>query len=394
LGKKKNKKKKKKSGKKGRGDDKYSGFMGATVMINHASGDGAGWDESVVDQAFIDAYNAVHNNGYEITSAFIDKEVDIPEDETGGDGDDGEPDHVLTGAVVKKNKSYWPYYGVVYYYAFGYECRLCGNDDFLTSFTQVLVESQKADRNVHKDFEEHFCQSLRESAIVSFKDAKHCSIEFTYSPDVEEEADAATIATLDTVARKKKHQPAPSPTKQEMTGQMEITHVFNGATVSDIAALGQSFIEAYNEVHEGTGYMLTSFNLQREVDVPEDEGGDDTAQVALYDTALAATGSRSNKSKKYRYYSQLLWYAFTSECHLCGDDADADAKLPGFDEMLLTRSSTGERLHGAFEELFCHKLKMSGLDKYFAANKCSIVFSYSTAANIDKNQETASIAEQ
>jgi hypothetical protein len=55
------------------------GFMGAAITITHVSDDETNLDEEKVSQIFIKAYNMVHDNGYRITTGFIDKTVVVPE---------------------------------------------------------------------------------------------------------------------------------------------------------------------------------------------------------------------------------------------------------------------------------------------------------------------------
>lgn len=61
-------------------DPEQVGYASATIYIEQVKTSGD-WDDEIVSNAFITAYNTAHSNSdYSIKSGFIDNKVEIPED--------------------------------------------------------------------------------------------------------------------------------------------------------------------------------------------------------------------------------------------------------------------------------------------------------------------------
>ena len=151
--------------------------------------------------------------------------------------------------------------------------------------------------------------------------------------------------------------------------QIMLTHVLgtdDHDIIVDMSVISEAFAQAYNQVHAGSGYEVTSVELKREVDIPEDDGkdedGDDVDNVEI---VAVARGRRS------RYvFSRYFWTNINYHCRLCSDDS---SYMPPLE--LLANGTT----HKAFQDIFLHFLKESGLPEYKDVRSCSISFSYSTA---------------
>lgn len=78
-----------------------------TLYLDHVASAGA-WDESLITDAIIVAYNNVHGSDYTLDSGFMEEQIEIPEDED----DESFETNILGG----KSK----YYYSVSWYNFGY----------------------------------------------------------------------------------------------------------------------------------------------------------------------------------------------------------------------------------------------------------------------------------
>jgi hypothetical protein len=147
------------------------GFMGATITVNHVSDDKINLDEEKVSQTFVKAYNTVHDNGYRITTAFIEKAI-----------------------VIRESADNRQFSTVVYYIPFGYDCPNCpaefglgGEEDSVEATSRPKPAD---DSNVRDKFENDFLGTLRSSDMAAFTDIQAVHIAFTYT-------DPTTTTTAD-----------------------------------------------------------------------------------------------------------------------------------------------------------------------------------------------------
>jgi hypothetical protein len=329
------------------------GFMGAAITVTHVSGDKINVDEEKVSQTFIQAYNKVHNNGYRVTTGFIEKTVVIPE-------------------FADLSNSQGPFSTVIFSEPFGYDCPNCpaefglgGEED---SVEAPFRPKPADDSKVHDKFESYFLDTLRSSDMAAFADIQAVSIVFTYT-------DSTTTAT--TTANDKsltEEQPSiekrvikPSDTDIEtMHGQIEISHTMadhSSSTVIDMKTLGEAYTQAFDESYSFIGYEGTSFDLESEIDIPEDSGAATEAEEGTID----ALGPYS-PSSYYNYFTNGFSFNFGYSCRFCRNDGD----LLGSSLDLVAMQGTG--VHRYFEKLFCHKMKYSGLLQFQKINHCSIDF--------------------
>jgi hypothetical protein len=327
------------------------GFMGATISITHVSADKTNFDEEKVGQAFIQAYSKTHKNGYRITTGFIDKEILIPE--TDGSGSNSQDEK----ATLRLQQDDRHFFSVLYYYQFGYA-------------TDTLEATSRPgpadDSSVRGEFESHFLETLRSSDMAAFADIQQVHIDFTY-------ADPTTTADKDefefdeqSVSRIEKRNPKPSDDNSSMHGQIEMTHIMGGGNsgvINDMEILGMAYKEAFDAVYSVMGYQVTSFNMEREIDIPEasvttdNDGNPDNLQANIFLTGL--------------YY-----YAFGYGCRWCGNDDDL---LGGSEALMAGQDSGAQRF---FEKLFCHKMKTSGLLQFTTITHCSIDFDAASDVSI------------
>ena len=145
----------------------------------------------------------------------------------------------------------------------------------------------------------------------------HCFVEFFYS--------AATTPALSDEAS-----PSVAETQHvsSLHAQLDIDHVLDtkfGQAELDI--IGNIFAESYNLMHSGSGYKVKNVDFLRRVDLPV------------------------NKTPPpQKYINRIWWVKAEYEC-----DGDCNL-LPPF--VAFTHD---HRLHKAFEDLVCLKLKDSGL---------------------------------
>jgi hypothetical protein len=326
------------------------GFMGATISVTHVSADKTNFDEEKVSQAFIQAYNKVHKNGYSITTGFIDKEILIPETADSGNNNQDE------AATLQLQQDDRRFFSVLYYYQFGYATK---------TLDATSRPGPADDSSVRGEFESHFLETLRSSDMAAFADIQQVHIVFTYT-------DPTTTADKDefeldeqSVPRIEKRNPKPSDDNTSMHGQIEVTHIMGGGNsgmINDMEILGIAYKEAFDAAYSFMGYRVTSFNMEREIDIPEasvttdGDGNPDNLQANIFLTGL--------------YY-----YAFGYGCRWCGNDDDL---LGGSEALMAGQDSGAQRF---FEKLFCHKLKRSSLLRFTVITHCSIDFD--AASDVD-----------
>lgn len=98
-----------------------------TLYLDHVASAGA-WDESLITDAIIVAYNNVHGSDYTLDSGFMEEQIEIPEDED----DESFETNILGG----KSK----YYYSVSWYNFGYcKCLLPVGDACATCIPCPLI---------------------------------------------------------------------------------------------------------------------------------------------------------------------------------------------------------------------------------------------------------------
>jgi hypothetical protein len=319
------------------------GFMGAAITITHVSDDETNLDEEKVGQAFIQAYNTVHDNGYRITTGFIDKTVVIPE---------------------SADSSNLDFSTVIYYYPFGYDCPNCptefglGGEAPEDSLEATAKPKPADDSKVHEKFENRFLKALRSSDMAAFADIETVHIVFTYT-DPTTTATAADDESLTEPPRAETRTTKPSDT-ESMYGHIEITHMKadgSSSTVIDMKLLGEVYQQSFDAVYSVMGYQVTSFDLESEIDIPEEESDGDADETG-----------EDNLESVYYFLRGIYTYTFGFGCTLCPNDDD----LLGFSVDLVTMQESGA--HRFFEKLFCHKMKKSGKLQFKEINHCSIDF--------------------
>jgi hypothetical protein len=324
------------------------GFMGAAITVTHVSGDEINLDEEKVSQTFIQAYNKIHNNGYRVTTGFVEKAIVVPESDN-----------------FSSNQGLFS--TVIFYEPFGYDCPNCpaefgvgGEEDGLEA---PFRPKPADDSKVHEKFESHFLETLRSSDTDAFADIQAVHIVFTYT-------DSTTTATTATTADDKslteeqpgveKRNAKPSDI-ESMHGQIEISHTMadhSSGTFTDMKTLGEVYKQAFDEAYSVIGYEGTSFDLESEIDIPEDTGSD----------AEDEDGTPDALEYLSYYFINRYSFSFGFGCRWCPNDDD----LLGSSLDLVAMQGTG--VHRYFEKLFCHKMKHSGLLQFQKINHCSIDF--------------------
>jgi hypothetical protein len=290
------------------------GFMGATISITHVSADKTNFDEEKVSQAFIQAYNKVHKNGYRITTGFIDKEILIPE--TVGAGNHNQ-DEAATLQVQQDDRRF---FSVLYYYQFGYATN---------SLDATSRPGPTDDSSVRGEFESHFLETLSSSYMSAFANIQQVHIVFTYTDPTttadkdELELDEQSVVSLtEEKPRIEKRNPKPSDDNISMHGQIEVTHIMGGGNsgmINDMEILGMAYKEAFDAVYSVMGYQVTSFNMEREIDIPEPS------------VTTEGDGSPENLQWPSVFLSGLYYYAFGYGYRWCGND-DEDRKRSWLDK--------------------------------------------------------------
>jgi hypothetical protein len=130
-------------------------------------------DMEILGMAYKEAFDAVYSvMGYQVTSFNMEREIDIPEASVTTDND-GNPDNLQANIFLTG----------LYYYAFGYGCRWCGNDDDLLGGSEALMAGQ--DSGAQRFFEKLFCHKMKRSGLLQFTTITHCSIDFDAASDVD-----------------------------------------------------------------------------------------------------------------------------------------------------------------------------------------------------------------
>jgi len=322
-------------------------YMGATVSVAHLSDDPTGKSDEVIAKAFKNAYELTHGDEFQIDGAFINNEISIPEDDTAN-----------VGTVLAARRSRYKF-NRYFWLNINYHCRLCSDDSDYLPPLPVLAQANK---KAHMDFEEEFCKELSDSGVPDLELAANCAIEFTYSAV---QAEQAKALELQAAMRKGKGGKKKGELVSTMGSQIMLTHVFgtdDHDIIVDMSVVSEAFAHAYNAIHLGSDYEVTSVELKREIDIPEDEDDGDNVELA------AAT-----RGRRPRYsFSRYFWTNINYHCRLCSDDS---SYLPPLE--LFADSTT----HQALQDRFCFELKNSGLEEYKDVRSCSIAFSYSTANN-------------
>jgi hypothetical protein len=325
------------------------GFMGADITVTHVSDDKTNFDEEKVSEAFIQAYNNVHNNGYRITLGFIDKAVAIPEGADFSNNQGETEDNLLFSTVT-------------YYLPFGYDCPNCPAEFGLGGEDDTLERAPKPadDSKVHEKFESVLLKKLHSSDMDAFAGIQGVEIVFTYTDPIAT-ATATTTTTADDEALAEEHKTKLS-NHDNMHGQIEIMHLTGSAndgssTVIDMETLGEMYQESFDAVYSNMGYEVTRFNLEREIHIPE-ETFDAEAEDSL--------------ESYYYYFTSVYSYAYDYGCTLCPPEA------------LLSSPVDLVAMHGAhrfLEKFFCHKMKLAGPLQFKKISHCSIDLDH--AATLD-----------
>jgi hypothetical protein len=324
------------------------GFMGAVITVTHVSGDKINLDEERVSQTFVQAYNKVHNNGYRVTTGFIEKAVIVPESA------DLSNDQELFSTVIFDEP-------------FGYECPKCpaefGLDGEKDSLEATSRPKPADDSKVHEKFEKYFLETLRSSDMAAFADIQAVHIVFTYTdPTTTTTADDKSVAEEQPGVEKRRKKTKPSG-NESTHGQIEISHTMadhNSSTVIDMKTLGEVYEQAFDEVYSFVDYEATSFDLESEIDIPEDTGSEAEAEVE--------EGTPDTLEWFGYYFINKYSFSFSWGCRFCANDDD----LLGSSLDLVAMQGTGA--HRYFEKLFCHKMKKSGLIEFQKITHCSIDF--------------------
>jgi hypothetical protein len=256
---------------------------------------------------------------------------------------------------------------VIYYHPFGYDCPNCPAELGLGGEAQedsleATAKPKPADESkVHEEFENYFLKALRSSDMAAFADIEAAHIALTYTDPTT--ATTATTAADESLTKKQSphgetRTTTPSDT-DSMHGQIEITHMTadgSSSTVIDMKLLGKAYQQSFDAVYSIIGYQVTSFDLESEIDIPEESGDADEE---------AGDG---NLEGVYYFLSGIYSYSFGYGCRNCPNDDD----MLGFSVDLVAMQDTGA--HRFFEKLFCHKMKKSGKLQFKEINHCSIDF--------------------
>lgn len=63
--------------------DDEPGVVSATIFLDHVASSSP-WDDATVADAFLTAYNAVHDGSYTIVNGFVSNHIEMPEEEALG----------------------------------------------------------------------------------------------------------------------------------------------------------------------------------------------------------------------------------------------------------------------------------------------------------------------
>jgi hypothetical protein len=159
-----------------------------------------------------------------------------------------------------------------------------------------------------------------------------------------------------------------------MHGQIEISHTMaddSSTTVIGMKAVREAYQQAFDATYSIVDYKVTTFDLESEIDIPEESDNEDEEGTLEY---------------SYSYYMSVYSYTAGWGCRFfCPNDDD----LLGSSVDIVDMQGSGAHLF--FEKLFCHKMKKSGLLQFKKINHCSIDFdSASVAASFAESLGVAS----
>lgn len=209
-----------------------------------------------------------------------------------------------------------------------------------------------------------------QSGKTAFGGLQKCAIDFTYELHSDEDDTNSEHAKDETALEWGKHD------KHDLLGnfrgEMGLAHVLgtdDGTSITtDVATISKAFIEAYNTIHGDTPYSVTGFDVNRIIQVPEDDEADEDDDEDCEEGADCANvlGKKAKRGGK-KYFGSKWFYRGDFRCRFCEDR--------------MMRAVAGEAMltddrHRAFELLFQHKLKLSGLLEYIKLKNAEIRFVY------------------
>jgi DNA-binding protein YbaB len=128
------------------------------------------------------------------------------------------------------------------------DCRFCPPDDDASAIKQNLGD-------LHKDFENKFCASLRALGSANLANARDCYFAFLDMPGQSGESLPIETATLTSSAGKK------------IESQVVLHGTLHDLTKEDQVILDDSILAAYNEAFSKVGYTLESFESVSNTDI-------------------------------------------------------------------------------------------------------------------------------
>jgi hypothetical protein len=309
------------------------------VTIDNITEKGSGQIyNTVVADCLKRAYNVVHNNGFVVTTSFVDSMIDLvpPPSDDEEVGDDGKSDTNATSAEDAPHDLFNTF-DRTYWIHMGYTCPECTTDNnVLLPPGDGDVQSPVKEKDIMEQFQDKFCENLQESGIVALKNVEDCEIYFLYSAS--STAQGQEMYMQEQMKATLGDDLPASITDYQMGTEIKISHIRPSDTATSVFwdTISNAYRASYNEIHSDTGYSVTDWMLERDLEMPEDE----SAQL-LIATALV----------KF-------------ECPSCEANS------------LQTVFSTRNGVHEAFESLFCEKLHESGLNDFEDIHDCNIKFMY------------------
>jgi len=202
-------------------------------------------------------------------------------------------------------------------------CTSCNGGDEWHDRLPPIPWHETSNPGLHAQFVDSFCSKLRQSSRKDFQTISGCQINFTYSPDVSTTIIASPPGSINGINDGKSETDLSWGRRRRdiattIGGEVHITHMSaeeDGSSTMDLALLGKAVVDAYNEVHADTPYSMTSFSLQRIIEVPEDDadGEDDDEdngdEDELYDDDgddgddgpdIILKGNKNSKKKNQR----------------------------------------------------------------------------------------------
>jgi hypothetical protein len=205
-------------------------FMGAAIIVTHVSGDKINLDEEKDSQTFFQAYNKVHNNGYRVTTGFIEKTVVVPES-----ADLSNSQGLFSTAIFSE--------------PFGYDCPNCpaefGLGGEVDSLEATFRPKPAEDSKVHEKFGSHFLEAP--SDMAAFADITYT--DSTTTATTATAADDKSLTEEQPVVEKRNTKPSDI---ENMHGQIEISHTMadhSSSTVTDTMTLGEAYQQAFPEAY-------------------------------------------------------------------------------------------------------------------------------------------------